>query len=40
MPSIVQEVGETFVTLIKGFSVTLRTLFKKLPARAFLHFAK
>ena len=29
MPSIVREVGETFVTLFKGFSVTLRTMFGK-----------
>ena len=29
MPSIVREAGETFVTLVKGFSVTLRTMFRK-----------
>jgi NADH-quinone oxidoreductase subunit I len=29
MPSIIQEVGETFVTLYKGFSVTLGTMFRK-----------
>jgi NADH-quinone oxidoreductase subunit I len=29
MPSIVKEVGETFITLYKGFSVTLRTMFRK-----------
>ena len=28
MPSIVREIGETAVTLAKGFSVTLRTLFR------------
>jgi NADH-quinone oxidoreductase subunit I len=29
MPSIIKEVGETFVTLVKGFSVTLKTMFKE-----------
>ena len=29
MASIVKEVGETFFTLYKGFSVTLRTMFRK-----------
>jgi NADH-quinone oxidoreductase subunit I len=29
MASIVREVGETFVTLCKGFSITLRTMFRK-----------
>src|ERR1700678_1626482 len=28
MASLIQEVGETFVTLFKGFSVTLRTIFR------------
>jgi NADH-quinone oxidoreductase subunit I len=29
MPSIIREVGETFTTLCKGFSITLRTMFRK-----------
>jgi NADH-quinone oxidoreductase subunit I len=29
MASLIQEVGETFFTLYKGFSVTLRTMFRK-----------
>ena len=29
MPSIIREVGETFATLVKGFSVTLKTMFKE-----------
>src|SRR6201981_4219192 len=29
MPSIFREVGETFSTLYKGFSITLRTMFRK-----------
>ena len=29
MPSIIREVGETFSTLYKGFSITLRTMFRK-----------
>ena len=29
MPSIIREVGETFSTLYKGFSVTLKTMFRK-----------
>jgi formate hydrogenlyase subunit 6/NADH:ubiquinone oxidoreductase subunit I len=40
MPSIVQEVGETFVTLFKGFSVTLRTMFKKTATDSFPDFAR
>src|ERR1700722_6527517 len=28
MASLIQEVGETFVTLFKGFSVTLRNMFR------------
>ena len=35
MPSIVGEVGETFVTLVKGFSVTLRTMFSKTTTENF-----
>ena len=35
MPSIVREVGETFVTLFKGFSVTLRTMFRKTTTENF-----
>ena len=35
MPSIVSEVGETFVTLFKGFSVTLRTMFGKTTTESF-----
>jgi len=29
MPSIIQDIGETFVTLAKGFSVTFRNMWKK-----------
>jgi NADH-quinone oxidoreductase subunit I len=29
MPSIIGEVGATFAALVKGFSVTLRTMFRK-----------
>jgi NADH-quinone oxidoreductase subunit I len=29
MPSIVREIGETFITLGKGFSVTFRNMFRK-----------
>src|SRR6202140_3391196 len=29
MASIIQEVGETFSTLVKGFSVTFRNMFRK-----------
>jgi NADH-quinone oxidoreductase subunit I len=29
MPNIVSEIGATFTTLVKGFSVTLRTMFRK-----------
>lgn len=35
MPSIVREVGETFFTLYKGFSVTLRTMFRKTTTESF-----
>src|SRR5579862_924955 len=35
MASIVREVGETFVTLFKGFSVTLRTMFRKTTTESF-----
>src|SRR6201992_4307181 len=30
MASIIREVGETFSTLCKGFSITLRTMFRKI----------
>ena len=29
MPSIIREAGETFVTLVKGFSVTFRNMLRK-----------
>jgi NADH-quinone oxidoreductase subunit I len=29
MPSVITEAGETFVALVKGFSVTFRNLFRK-----------
>jgi formate hydrogenlyase subunit 6/NADH:ubiquinone oxidoreductase subunit I len=29
MPSIIKEAGETFVTLVKGFSVTFRNMLRK-----------
>ena len=35
MASIVREVGETFVTLVKGFSVTFRTMFRKTTTENF-----
>ena len=35
MPSIVQEVAETFFTLYKGFSVTFRTMFGKTTTESF-----
>ena len=35
MPSIVGEVAETFVTLFKGFSVTLRAMFSKTTTENF-----
>jgi NADH-quinone oxidoreductase subunit I len=35
MASLIQEVGETFVTLYKGFSVTLRTMFRKTTTESF-----
>ena len=35
MPSIVGEVAETFVTLVKGFSVTLRAMFRKTTTENF-----
>src|SRR6204780_5494390 len=35
MASIVREVGEVFVTLAKGFSVTFRTMFKKTTTESY-----
>lgn len=35
MPSVIGEVGETFVALVKGFSVTLRTMFRKTTTENF-----
>ena len=35
MASIVNEVGAVFVTLAKGFTVTLRTMFKKTTTEAY-----
>ena len=35
MPSIIGEVGETFATLYKGFSVTLKTMFRKTTTERF-----
>ena len=35
MASIVREVGETFVTLVKGFSVTFRTMFRKTTTESY-----
>jgi NADH-quinone oxidoreductase subunit I len=35
MPSIALEVAETFVTLYRGFSVTLRTMFRKTTTERF-----
>ncbi len=35
MPSIIQEVGETFVTLFKGFRVTFRTMLQKTTTERF-----
>src|ERR1700732_3011962 len=35
MASIVREVGETFATLVKGFSVTFRTMFRKTTTESF-----
>jgi NADH-quinone oxidoreductase subunit I len=35
MASLLQEVGETFFTLYKGFSVTLRTMFRKTTTESF-----
>ena len=35
MPSVVKEVGETFVALCKGFRVTLRTMFRKTTTENF-----
>jgi hypothetical protein len=37
MPSIIQEVGETFAALYKGFSVTLKTMFRKAPSGFLKH---
>jgi NADH-quinone oxidoreductase subunit I len=35
MPSVIGEVGDTFVALVKGFSVTLRTMFRKTTTENF-----
>jgi NADH-quinone oxidoreductase subunit I len=35
MASLIREVGETFVTLYKGFSVTFRTMFRKTTTESF-----
>ena len=35
MAPLIQEVGETFVTLFKGFSVTLKTMFRKTTTENF-----
>jgi NADH-quinone oxidoreductase subunit I len=35
MASIVREVGETFMALAKGFSVTFRTIFKKTTTESY-----
>jgi NADH-quinone oxidoreductase subunit I len=35
MPSVISEVGETFAALVKGFSVTLRTMFRKTTTENF-----
>jgi NADH-quinone oxidoreductase subunit I len=35
MASIVREVGETFITLLKGFRVTFRTMFQKTTTESF-----
>src|SRR5271169_6830257 len=35
MPSIVREVGETFLTLYKGFRVTFLTMFRKTTTEAY-----
>lgn len=35
MPSIIHDVADTFATLYKGFSVTLRTMFRKTTTEAF-----
>src|ERR1700752_451910 len=35
MPSIFREVGETFLTLYKGFSITLRTMFGKTTTESY-----
>jgi NADH-quinone oxidoreductase subunit I len=35
MASLIQEVGETFFTLYKGFSVTLRTMFRRTTTESF-----
>lgn len=35
MPSIIHEVADTFVTLYRGFSVTLRTMFGKTTTESF-----
>ena len=35
MASLIREVGETFFTLYKGFSVTFRTMFRKTTTESF-----
>jgi len=35
MPSIVREVGETFLTLYKGFRVTFLTMFRKTTTESY-----
>jgi NADH-quinone oxidoreductase subunit I len=35
MPSVIGEVGETFAALVKGFGVTLRTMFRKTTTENF-----
>lgn len=37
MPSIIREVGETFTTLVKGFSVTFRNMFQKTVTENYPH---
>src|SRR6266568_3796004 len=37
MPSIMREVGETFGALVKGFSVTFRTMFRKTVTENYPH---
>lgn len=37
MPSIVREIGETFTTLVKGFSVTFRAMLRKPVTEKYPH---